>query len=103
METAIYILRWLCAVPIGAVFALCAIGNWGILLTAAFSYFFSRESEYSSSFILPYLGPILGVAFFLLVPISNTAWYWWTSFIIDPIFLIAGIGLALSPLANRPE
>jgi hypothetical protein len=86
MDTAIYIARWAGAIPAGLLFALCAFGNWSIIV--AWGVATIRRQDFSSSFVLPFFGPPLGVLFVALLPISDSFSYWWTAFLIEPTWLV---------------
>lgn len=99
MDTTIYIARWVGAVPLGLLFVLCALGNWSIIIESLVAAI--RDDDFSSSFVLPFFGPPLGVLFVALLPISGSFSYWWAAFLVEPTWLL-GIWMLLTyPFASR--
>lgn len=97
--------RWLFAVPAAILFALCILGNWSLFIAGIFSLLRSREVG-SFSLVLPFLGPVFGIVFFLAVPLEGFAQRWWLAILFEPTWLIAA-GLLLSQpfvnLSDTPE
>ena len=98
IETAIYIARWTAAIPVGILFVLCAVANWGIIVAAIIAAI--RGEEFSSSFVLPFFGPALGVLFLALLPLSGSMTFWWAAFLADPTWLIGIWGLLTAPFRS---
>jgi len=97
MEELIYWLRWLICLPVGFYFAVCALGNWSLIGVMIYSGI--KKQEFSTSFALPFIGPLLGMAFFLLIPIPSWNSLWWTAMLIEPmwmlgIYFLIGTGIA---------
>lgn len=102
MDSAIYWIRWSAALPLGIIFALCAIGNWGILFTGLCNTWI-RNIAFSSSFILPFFGPLVGIAFFLLIPITSLNSLFWLAVIIEPMWLLGLYCLVTGPFARDDD
>jgi hypothetical protein len=98
MALILEIIRWLIAVPAGLLFVLCFLGNWSLLVCVLLRHL------KSASLILPCIGPLFGIVFFLAVPIDRLAAYWWIA-LIEPssvvfLFLVAGLFM---PQKQRTE
>jgi hypothetical protein len=96
----IKIIRWMIAVPFGLVFALCVLINGMVLISLCVR---PREGGYS---IMPVFGPVAGLIFFFVVPISGAARYWWVARVADPLsvlFLAFFIGLNLKNLVRSRD
>lgn len=61
MEILLEIVRWTIAVPAALLFLMCIVGNWSLVIGAALG----QLKRFSM--ILPFLGPVFGIVFFLLV------------------------------------
>ena len=77
------ILRWLIAIPTGLLFLVCVLGNWSLFLGAVLG------KLRSFSLVLPFLGPLFGIVFFVTVPIDGAARLWWVALLIEPTWLVA--------------
>ncbi len=95
MGLLLEIVRWLIAVPAGLIFALCALGNWLVLLAVWVEH---REGGYS--FVLPFFGPAFGLVFFFSVPLPGARADWWVALVADPITLI-GLAFLLSRVIEK--
>jgi hypothetical protein len=80
--------RWLIAVPVGLLFALCVIGNWSVIIAWLVE---RRVSGYS--LVLPFLGPVFGLIFLVAVPIPAAVRYWWVVPLAEPTWLIGLVAL----------
>ena len=101
-DSIFYWLRWIAAIPLGVVFILCAVGNWGILLTGLYNTWV-KDREYSSSFLLPFAGPLIGIGFFLLIPISFLNSLFWLAVIIEPMWLLGLWCLVTAPFVRNDD
>jgi hypothetical protein len=91
---------WLIAVPAALLFALCILGNWSLLIGAAFCRLRDPESSGFSLF-LPFLGPVLGIVFFLTVPLKGFARWWWLAMLIEPTWVLGAWFLLTSRFVDR--
>ena len=98
IETAIDIARWTAAIPVGGLFALCVVGNWGIIVAGIIAAV--RGEEFSSSFVLPFFGPPFGILLLALLPLPGSMTYWWVAFLADPTWLIGICGLLSAPFCD---
>jgi hypothetical protein len=99
IEYAVPVARWVIAVPAGLVFALCVLGNWSLLIGGLVNLLRGRETTFS--LVLPFLGPLSGVIFFLAIPVSGFMRWWWLALLIEPTWLVGVCALATSLLAKR--
>jgi hypothetical protein len=88
-------LWWLIAVPTGLLFFLCAITNWLILVGGVIG------RPLSTSFVLPSLGPALGIVFFVTIPIGGVASWWWLAVLLEPTWLLCAWGLFVASFARK--
>ncbi len=97
MNLLLDLVRWLIAVPAGLLFALCVLGNWlgvvGLLVSR-------RKPGVSSTFVLPFLGPIFGMIFLVAVPIAGLAQYWWIAPLIEPTWVMGLLWLVSAGVAR---
>jgi hypothetical protein len=70
MSQLLEIVRWLIAVPVGLIFALCVLSNAMALIGLRF-----KPRKVGHPF-MPVLGPVAGLVFFVCVTISGTARFW---------------------------
>jgi hypothetical protein len=64
MDIILEYLQWLVAVPVRALFLLCILGNWSLIIGAVSGHL------KSFSLVLPFLGPVFGIVFFVVIPID---------------------------------
>ena len=83
----IEVIRWLIAVLAGSLFLFCCLANWSIVAGLVL-----RQIR-STSLVLPFLGPIFGLGFFLSLPIDGVKKYWWLSFLLEPTWLLGVWGI----------
>jgi len=102
VENLILAIRWLLAVPAGMLFILCILGNWSLILGGLFTLLRGQRGE-SFSLVLPFIGPVLGIVFFLAVPLKGFASWWWLSMLIEPTWLLGAWFLLTLPFVNRNE
>jgi hypothetical protein len=76
-------IRWLIAIPTNLLFLLCVLGNWSLFIGAALG------KLRSFSLVLPFLGPLFGIMFFVTVPIDGAARLWWVAALLEPTWLVA--------------
>ncbi|QQL44595.1 hypothetical protein [Sulfuriroseicoccus oceanibius] len=100
MDTALYWSRWIVALPLGAIFLLCAIGNWQLLIGGMIRAIKTGKSL-SGSMILPFIGPVLGIGFFLLIPVAPMNSLFWLAPIIEPTWMVGLYCLLTGPFAKR--
>ena len=100
MDTALHWLRWTIAIPLGVVFLLCAVGNWQILIGGLVQAFRTGKPR-SSSLILPFIGPVIGIVFFLVVPVKALNAYFWVAPIIEPTWMMSVYCLVTGPIAKK--
>src|SRR5438105_1606610 len=86
---------WVGGIHLGLLFLLCSVGNWSLIIGAI------RGRLKSFSLVLPFLGPVFGIMFFLLVPIDGLSRYWWLAPLIEPTWLLGAWCLVTSPFAPR--
>jgi hypothetical protein len=55
----------------------------------------------SFSLVLPFLGPIFGILFFVAVPLDGCSWYWWLAPLIEPTWLLGAWCLVTWPFVPR--
>ncbi len=101
MESAVLTVRWCVAIATGLTFLCCAVGNWIILLSSFIGILRGHPESSGGSFVLPYAGPILGLLFFLSIPVDGFATYWWLAFIIEPFYLVCVYAIVTSPFVDR--
>jgi hypothetical protein len=82
-------IRWAVAIPAFLVFVLCLLGNWATIVGFIITINRSNSKTNSTSFLLPFVGPLLGVTFFLVVPLAGLSRWFWLPIVIDPLFLLA--------------
>jgi hypothetical protein len=97
MDTLIELFRWIIAIPAALLFTFCVLGNWSLLLGAAFG----RLESFT--LILPFLGPVFGIVFFMSIPIDRFQWYWWLAVIIEPSWFLAAWCLMTAPFSKHPN
>jgi hypothetical protein len=95
MDIIFDILRWLIVVPVGALFLLCILGNWSLIIGAMLGHL------KSFSLVLPFLGPVFGIVFFVVIPIDGVASYWWLAALMEPTWLLGAWCLVTWPFAPR--
>jgi hypothetical protein len=96
MGILIALVRWMIAIPAGLLFALCALGNWSLLI----GLIIGRLK--STSLILPFFGPAFGLIFVFAVPIPGVVRYWWVVPLVEPTWILgAWILLALGIMRLR--
>jgi hypothetical protein len=64
------------ALPAGLLFALCILGNW-LMSIAIISKVIRGDRSHGPSLVLVFIAPILGIVFFLTVPVVGAARLWW--------------------------
>jgi len=89
------VLRWMVAVPLGLLFLLCSLGNWSLIIGALVGHL------KRFSLVLPFIGPVFGILFFVAVPIDGLSWYWWLAPLIEPSWLLATWCVVTWPFAPR--
>jgi hypothetical protein len=74
---------------------LCVLGNWSLIIGAVLGHL------KSFSLLLPILGPIFGILFFVAVPIDGFSWFWWLAPLIEPTWLLAAWCIVTWPFVPR--
>jgi hypothetical protein len=82
-------IRWAVAIPAFLVFVLCLLGNWAAIVGFVIAINRCDSKTTSMSFRLPVVGPLLGVTFFLVVPLAGLSRWFWLPIVIDPLFVLA--------------
>ena len=95
MDIILDIAQWLVAIPTGLLFLLCFFGNWSLFIGAALGH------SKSFSLVLPFLGPVFGIMFFVTVPVDGVASYWWLAALLEPTWLLGAWILVTWPFAPR--
>jgi hypothetical protein len=97
-------LRWGIAFPAMLIFGVCLAGNWATVIGGLVATLRSGQGR-SGSFILPFVGPLLGVLFFLAVPATGYWRWFWVPVALDPIVVLTlwtGFASAVMRLGGRP-
>jgi hypothetical protein len=97
MEIILDIIRWLVAVAAGLLFTLCVLGNWSLIIGALLGHL------KRFSLVLPFLGPLFGIVFFVAVPIDGAASFWWLATLVEPTWLLGAWCLVTWPFTIRKQ
>jgi hypothetical protein len=97
MNSLLDIVRWAAAILAGLLFLLCILGNWSLIIGAVLGHL------KRFSLVLPFLGPVFGIVWFLVVPIDGMATYWWLATLIEPTWLLGIWCLVTWPFSNRKQ
>jgi hypothetical protein len=82
-------LRWAVAIPAFLVFVLCLLGNWAAIVGFVIAINRPNAKNNSTSSLLPFVGPLFGVTFFLVVPLAGLSRWFWLPIVIGPLFVLA--------------
>jgi hypothetical protein len=101
-EIFLELCRLLFAAVAGLLFVLCVLGNWGLVVGGLYQAVIKKRQT-SVSLVLPFLGPIFGIVFFLLVPIEGMWRFWWMAPLIEPTWLLAVWCSVTAPFVKRDQ
>jgi hypothetical protein len=90
-------------IPIGLLFAICAIHNWLLLIFWSVGKIRGRDfsTTLSGSFVLPFVGPLFGVLLAVLVPVTGVRSFWWVAFLLEPTWLFGCVAIVTAPFVDR--
>ena len=99
IDYVLQVARWIVAVPTGLLFIGCALANWSLIIGGLLNLVRGRETCFI--LVLPFMGPLFGLAFFLAIPAPGFARWCWLAAVLEPSWLLGAWVLAMSLFPKR--